>query len=185
MPDVPPKEGENPITPYWNHDGKNITTDTIVSAVYTDEAYLVNGAVTSSLDSVGDVTVTLYLDSNPIAVYGATVNDNDGCYVIEGVESGTYTMKVSKPGYMTREYKVVVGSQAVTQDVAICPKGDVNLDGEVNADDLTALARHVAKIEHLTDNYALQCADVDDNGMLSADDLTKLARYVAKIISTL
>jgi len=64
-------------------------------------------------------------------------------------------------------------------------KGDVNLDGAVNADDLTALARHVAKIEALTDDYALLNADVDDNGSLSADDLTKLARYVAKIIPSL
>ena len=53
------------------------------------------------------------------------------------------------------------------------------------ADDLTALARHVAKIETLDAASALANADVDDNGTLSADDLTKLARYVAKIINTL
>jgi len=64
-------------------------------------------------------------------------------------------------------------------------KGDVTLDGEVDADDLTALARHVAKIETLDAASALANADVDDNGTLSADDLTKLARYVAKIISSL
>ena len=64
-------------------------------------------------------------------------------------------------------------------------KGDANLDGKVNADDLTALARHVAKIETLSDPFALMYADVDGNGVLSADDLTKLARYVAKIIPSL
>lgn len=74
------------------------------------------------------------------------------------------------------------GTAVATGEVV---KGDVTLDGEVDADDLTALARHVAKIETLDAASALANADVDDNGTLSADDLTKLARYVAKIISSL
>ena len=63
--------------------------------------------------------------------------------------------------------------------------GDVNGDGEVNASDLTALARHVAKIETITDETLLQNADVTQDGEVSADDLTHLARFVAKIISEL
>ena len=60
--------------------------------------------------------------------------------------------------------------------------GDVNLDGEVNAKDLTTLARHVAKIQLLSDPVALANADVTFDGDINAQDLTKLARYVAKII---
>jgi len=63
--------------------------------------------------------------------------------------------------------------------------GDVNLDNEVDAADLTALARHVAKIQTLKDEAALANADVTGEGELDAADLTKLARYVAKIISQL
>ncbi len=63
--------------------------------------------------------------------------------------------------------------------------GDVNGDGEVNAADLTALARHVARIEVITDAALLANADVTGEGDVTAADLTKLARYVARIISEL
>jgi len=63
--------------------------------------------------------------------------------------------------------------------------GDVNLDGEVTASDLTMLARHVAKIETITNADSLANAEVTGNDELTAEDLTKLARYVAKIIDSL
>ncbi len=63
--------------------------------------------------------------------------------------------------------------------------GDVNGDNTVDAKDLTTLARHVAKIETITDAALLQNADVDGVNGITAADLTKLARYVAKIISEL
>ena len=59
--------------------------------------------------------------------------------------------------------------------------GDVNGDGEVGADDLTALARHVGKIELITDEKRLRCCDLDGVEGVGADDLTKLARIVAQI----
>lgn len=62
--------------------------------------------------------------------------------------------------------------------------GDVNLDGEITALDLTALARHVAKIEFITDSVALVNADTNFDNTVSAEDLTLLARYVAKIIDS-
>ena len=55
----------------------------------------------------------------------------------------------------------------------------------VDAKDLTTLARHVAKIETITDETLLKNADVDGENGITAADLTKLARYVAKIISEL
>ncbi|MBQ1907179.1 MAG: InlB B-repeat-containing protein [Firmicutes bacterium] len=63
--------------------------------------------------------------------------------------------------------------------------GDVNLDGSVDAADLTALARHVSNISQLTDPDALANADVTGGDGISAADLTKLARFVAHIIDEL
>ena len=59
--------------------------------------------------------------------------------------------------------------------------GDVNLDGAIDAKDLTALARHTAKIEYITDSRALANADINQDGDVTASDLTKLARHIAKI----
>ena len=59
--------------------------------------------------------------------------------------------------------------------------GDVDGNGEVTADDLTALARHVGKIETLTDARALAAADYNGDSDVTSDDLTALARKIAKI----
>lgn len=60
-------------------------------------------------------------------------------------------------------------------------KGDFNGDGEVTAEDLTMLSRHVASIESLP-NEDLPFADVDGDGDVDAEDITVHARYVAGII---
>ena len=59
--------------------------------------------------------------------------------------------------------------------------GDTDLNDTVDAVDLTILARHVAKIELITNSQGVINADVVKNSMLDANDLTALARHVAKI----
>lgn len=60
-------------------------------------------------------------------------------------------------------------------------KGDLDLDGDVDSNDLTLLARHVAGIEKQT-GQALENADVDGDGDISSEDITVHARYIAGII---
>ncbi len=71
------------------------------------------------------------------------------------------------------------------EPTATATPGDLNGDGEVNASDLTVLARHVGKVETMEDETALANADVTGDGNVDASDLTKLAQYVGKIISSL
>ena len=61
--------------------------------------------------------------------------------------------------------------------------GDLDLDGDVDANDLTLLARHVGGIEVVTDPSILRNADVDGDGDIDASDLTVHARYVGGIIA--
>jgi hypothetical protein len=101
----------------------------------------------------GDSNVTLVLDPSSFVYDGVIMND-----FTANVNSG----------------KVTVANGLL---------GDVNLDGAIDAKDLTLLARHSAKIESLTDSRALANADINKDGSITAADLTKLARHVAKIES--
>lgn len=71
---------------------------------------------------------------------------------------------------------------AIFEEKAESLLGDLNADGEVDAKDLTLLARHVGKIELLT-GQALENANVNSDTTVDAKDLTKMARYVGKIIT--
>ena len=62
-------------------------------------------------------------------------------------------------------------------------KGDVNLDGEITAADVTLLAQHAAGIEFITDPVALANGEVNGDGEITAADVTKLACYAAGIIT--
>ena len=57
--------------------------------------------------------------------------------------------------------------------------GDVNLDGRVTISDVTAIQRHLAEIEPLTDEQ-LALADVDGDGMVTIDDATLIQMYLAE-----
>ncbi len=61
--------------------------------------------------------------------------------------------------------------------------GDVNGDQKIDADDLTVIAKFVAKIT-VFDIDALAAADVNTDGRVDSDDLTQMAKYIAKIISS-
>ena len=70
-----------------------------------------------------------------------TVAGKTGEYTFEEVEEGTYTVKVSASKHATREYKVTVAGEDVTQDVEIWLYGDVTKDGVVNNSDVMQINR--------------------------------------------
>lgn len=80
---------------------------------------------------------------------------------------------------------IPVTEEAGTVTVVDYILGDVNGDNEVDAYDLTMLARHLGKIETITNNKRLSASDVTKDGEVDAYDLTKLARYLGKIDSEL
>ena len=63
--------------------------------------------------------------------------------------------------------------------------GDVTCNGEVDADDLTALSRYISKIDEIPNCKVETLADTNQDGKITADDLTLLSRYVAGIIDVM
>lgn len=57
-------------------------------------------------------------------------------------------------------------------------KGDVNLDGHVNAKDAIAVLKHVVELEILT-GKPLEMADVNGDGRVNAKDATAILKIVA------
>jgi hypothetical protein len=64
-------------------------------------------------------------------------------------------------------------------------KGDVNLDGQINMNDVVALMQHVLMADIITDTTALENGEVTNNTTLDMNDVVKLMQYVLKAIDSL
>ena len=103
---------------------------------------------------------------------------------VEGIKEGSAVLTGSLSlGSKTAQIQITVNVVRADFDDPVL--GDVNSDNAVNAQDLTVLARHLAKIQILADARELKAADTDRDGIIDASDLTTLAKYVAKIIPAL
>lgn len=162
------------------------TRNVKVDSVTVNPGATVSGTVKdSSGKAVSGATVELYKDDTKVA--DATAG-TDGKYTISNVSTGTYTLKAkSDDGSLNGSASVTVAADSISNaDVTLqkWQKGDVNKDGEINSDDVTALLRHVSKIELLSSDAAA-LGDVDNNSEINSDDVTKLLRFVSKIITNL
>ena len=162
------------------------TRNVKVDSVTVNPGATVSGTVKdSSGKAVSGATVELYKDGTKVA--DATAG-TDGKYTISNVSTGTYTLKAkSDDGSLNGSASVTVAADSISNaDVTLqkWQKGDVNKDGEINSDDVTALLRHVSKIELLSSDAAA-LGDVDNNSEINSDDVTKLLRFVSKIITNL
>ena len=83
------------------------------------EGVTVSGTITSSGSEGALVEVTLTKTDNEKVSYIRLLMGNSTTYSMNGVLPGTYTLRVTKAGHETCEYTVVVGEEAVTQDVTL------------------------------------------------------------------
>ena len=104
-------------------------------------------------------------------MYSITATGNNTSYLFDNVATGYYyTLRVSKKNHVTRDYSIYVSGD-MTQDVKICPIGDVDNNGKVNAADAKAAFQHGNEQKLITDDYKIKCADVTSpkNRVNSAD----------------
>ncbi len=134
-------------------------------------------------------TITSYVDDSDVAVkltgadnnFTATVKGKAD-YSIADVPAGEYTLTVSKANHVTREYTVTVSDTNVTQDVKICPKGDVNGDGETDIMDCSLAQRYIRELTTL-DAYQIACGDVsgEGDGELDIQDVSRILRHIREL----
>ena len=137
----------------------------------------VSGAITSYVDD-SDVTVKMTgVDNN----FTAETNGKAD-YSIEAVPAGEYTLTVSKANHVTREYNVTVTDADLTQDVKVCPKGDVNGDGETDIMDCSVAQRYIRELTTL-DPYQIACGDVSGtgDGELDIQDVSRILRHIREL----
>lgn len=79
---------------------------------------------------------------------------------------------------VTRTYEVTIGEGTVTQDVKLCPLGDVSLDGKIKVVDTALVYAHVRKTGEITDPYALLCADFTGDGRINVGDTARIYALV-------
>ena len=133
----------------------------------------VSGTAVSGTE--GNTTIELIADGKTVAT--VTASGMEGAYRIENVAAGTYTLKVSKPNHMTREYTVTVGAEDLLQDVKIHLIGDIDGNGKVNVGDVSKLNSHLKGTNVLTDEYQLLCANVN-GGSLNMGDTAALYGHI-------
>ena len=139
----------------------------------TPSVYTVSGAVTSFNDVSGDVTLQLIPQGLTEPAYETIVKGNTVNYSFASVAAGTYTLKVSKANHVTREYTIVVGTEAVVQDVKIHLKGDVNGDGKITIVDVNRANLHFKNKSALS-GYELLCADISGDGKVTIIDVNRM-----------
>ena len=103
--------------------------------------------------------------------YDGNGEDKIDGFTIYGVPGSAAEQYANDNGFTFIEYV----------DAAI---GDMTGDGKVNVRDVTAMQRHLAGLEELTDDR-LALADVNADGKVTIDDVTLLQRYLAEFDVTI
>ena len=137
----------------------------------------VSGAITSYVDD-SDVTIKLTGADNNFTAEVKGKSD----YSIADVPAGEYTLTVSKANHVIREYTVTVADADLTQDVKVCPKGDVNGDGETDIMDCSVAQRYIRELTTL-DAYQIACGDVSGtgDGELDIQDVSRILRHIREL----
>ena len=91
-------------------------------------------------------------------------------------------MLVTKKNHVNREYTMTVADKDISQDVKLCPKGDVNGDGETDIMDCSVAQRYIRELTTL-DAYRIACGDVSGtgDGELDIQDVSRILRHIREL----
>ena len=90
-------------------------------------------------------------------------------FTIEGVEPGTYTLIVTKPGHLCyTKLALEVGTDSINLDEITLIPGDINGDGQINVNDLFIFIDNYRKSDTEIIN---PLADINGDGQVNVNDL--------------
>ena len=124
-------------------------------------------------------------------VYGyATVNDPQyaqwsASNELELPGDGSYYIFVKVYGSAIYEDVISDATMYSTSPSTSTMKGDVDLDGDIDMEDVVMLMKHVVKAMTITDETSLANGEVTNDTELTMEDVVKLMKYVIKAIDAL
>lgn len=151
---------------------------------YTDDYIPALGGVSvlgnvTTFSSTDMISLELVKNGESDVSYSKMISGDENLYSIINVNKGNYTLFVSKPNHVTREYEITIGAEDVNLDVQLNLIGDINGDGKITLLDYTQVLRHVKKTSTL-DGYEYNCADVNGDGKLTVTDYARILKHVKK-----
>lgn len=163
------------------------------------------GTATVTIKGKGNYSgsVTEEFVINPKSISGAKVTLDKNYFVYDGtpktpavsVTDGTQVLSADKDYEVTYESnasaemaKAIVSGknnysgsiEASFEIISHTCIGDTNLDGRINVRDVTAIQRHVAELETLTEK-GLVLADINGDGVVTIEDATLLQMFLAEL----
>ena len=138
----------------------------------------IHGNIHSSKQHCSILTLELWLEGSATPVYTITVEN--GNYTFDGVEPGTYLLKISGRKHVSRTLIITIteDSLELAQDIQLNLQGDLTGDGNVNVGDVAKVYAHVKGTVPLTDEYTRSCAKVTDSEEITIGDAAKIYAHV-------
>ncbi len=174
--------------------GTNGKTRQSVTYTFTCAAatgYRVSGTVTSADAPADSTTIQLFSPGAPEPSYETEAKGTEAHFSLENVPAGNYTVKISKPGYVTQTLSIQVTGDHMMAGIALKKLssgesdvlwGDANGDGVVSSKDIVRLKNYFANYNDSTGTSTVEIfpgADANGDGIVSSKDIVRLKNYFA------
>ncbi len=179
----------------------SVSTNPVHRSVYDYSYQLMKGIYTEK-EYIESFDVTIGYNLSGAAVQGAVVEllkdgevvafaSSNGKYYFTDIDPDSYTLRVSKDGYATREYEITVDGDTVA-DTEIRLYGDVTGDGLINNADVFQINRKGTNNSSVFDlqedyDYRLKVANVTaltgNDTLINNSDVLQINRKTANFSS--